>query len=274
MMHEVRSIPPAPRKARRTALLAHRWPILAIGGALTVLGSLLAWLMFLQAGGKPSEQLRLDAGPVNLATATVVGVDEPMTLSGRQWQMVHYNINCPGGTSVGSSIAPAGLYRIDDTVQVEMLVGEENVNRIVGTLRHVMQPWCQPERWLVTMVVPGLLVLLGWLASAFQLRHVLVHGDVSVGRLLAIQPVPHVLPEMLRVAYSFRDHHAVLRHGSHWVRRHGELGRRLVRILADDTDEPLPVLHDRRLPQCNRMLLPDDFLVAPAANDHQTTPHA
>ncbi|MCA8964390.1 MAG: hypothetical protein KDC48_05875 [Planctomycetes bacterium] len=274
MMHEVRSIPPAPRKARLSALLAHRWPILAIGGALTVLGALLAWLMFLQAGGKPSEQLRLDAGPVDLATATVVGVDKAMTLDGRRWQMVHYVIEHPDGAAPGSSIAPAGRYAVQDSVQVEMLVGEENINRIVGTLRHVMQPWCQPERWLVTMVVPGLLVLLGWLAGAFQLRQVIVHGDVSVGRLLAIRPVAHVLPEMLDVVYSFRDHRAVLRHGRHWVRRHGELGQRLEQILADDADEPLPVLHDRRLPQWNRLLLPDDFLAAPTANNRLSTPHA
>lgn len=263
MMHEVRSIPPAPRKARLSALLAHRWPILACGGALAVIGGLLAWLMFLQGGGKPSEQLRLDAGPVEFATATVDGVDKPMRRDGRDWQMVHYSIDLPDGAAPGSSIAPADLYRIGDRVQVEMLPHEQNVNRIVGTLRHVMVPWCRPQLWLSVVAVPGLLILLGWLAGAFQLRHVIVHGDVSVGRILAIQPVPHVLPEMLRVAYSFRDHRAVLRTGRHWVRRHGALGRRLYQVLEKGTDEPLPVLHDRRLPQWNRLLLPDDFLANP-----------
>ena len=61
------------------------------------------------------------------------------------------------------------------------------------------------------MAVPGGLLLLGWLAGVFQLRHVLVHGDVTVGVVHRIVRVPLVLPEMLRVDYTFRDHRAVTR---------------------------------------------------------------
>lgn len=274
MMHEVRSIPPAPRRARRSAFFAYRWPVLAVGAAVTIIGSLLAWLMFLQAGGKPSDERRLDAGPVNLHWGRVDALDQPFWRNEAQWQTVHYQIAHPTGEAAGNCIAPAQQFAVDDRVQIEVLPDDDHINRIVGTHRHIVVPWCQPERWLFSLVVPGLLLLTGWSASAFRLYHVVVHGDVSVGRVLAIRPVPHVLPQMLLVHYSFRDHRATLRNGSHWVRRRGELGQRLAKAMAGGTDEPLPVLHDRRMPQWNRLLLPHDFLITSPPDAHARQLHA
>ena len=133
-------------------------------------------------------------------------------------------------------------------------------------VRSRFRAWLQARFWIATMAVPGVLILLGWLAGFFQLRQVLVHGDVSVGRVTAIANVRFVLPEMLRVTYEFRDHRAVTRMNSHWVRVHGHLGERLVKQMHTGWLEPMPVLHDRRLPQWNRMLLPRDFL--PHASQH------
>jgi hypothetical protein len=53
----------------------------------------------------------------------------------------------------------------------------------------------------------------------------------------------------------------------------------LLAQLASGQLEAMPVLHDRRLPQWNRMVLPQDFLPAPApastatATDLGSSPH-
>ena len=117
------------------------------------------------------------------------------------------------------------------------------------------------------LAVPGALLLVGWLAGVFQLRQVLVHGDVSIGVVHRVRRLPFVLPEMVRVDYTFRDHHAKTRHNHHWVRVHGELGARLLQQHEAGRYEEMPVLHDRRLPQWNRMLLSQDFLPPPPALD-------
>jgi hypothetical protein len=113
------------------------------------------------------------------------------------------------------------------------------------------------------MALPGALLLAVWLAGAFQLRQVLRHGDVSIGTVHRVRRVPFLLPEMLSVDYTFRDHHAKTRHNRHWVRAHGKLGSRLLAQMTDSRYEELPVLHDRALPQWNRLLLPADFWPQP-----------
>lgn len=265
-MHEVRSIPPAPRRARRAALLAHRWPLAVLGAALVACGSLLAWWMFLQADGKPADQQRLAAEPTATATGKVLAVDAPFRRGDQDWQRTHYRFEPPDGETAGSSLGPAGSHRGGDEVEVEYLLADPYVSRIRGEFLYVALRWYEPGFWLAALVVPGLIVLLGWVAGAFQLRAVLVHGDVSVGRIVAVEVVRRVLPEMLRVTYEFRDHRAVPRRGRHWVRRHGELGERLCAWHPSRRPEPFPVLHDRRFPHWNRILLPTDFLVGPPSD--------
>lgn len=263
MMHEVRSIPPAPRRARRAALLAHRWPLALLGAVLAGTGALLAWLMFLQADGKPQDQHRLVTEPITTTPGKVLALDTPFQRGQQPWQRTHYRFEAPAGAAAGSSFGAPGSHREGDEVEIEYLVADPGINRIRGEYLHLSVPWCEPDFWLAALVAPGLCVLLGWAAGAFQLRAVLVHGDVSVGRIVAVEVVRHVLPEMLRVTYEFRDHRAELRRGRHWVRRHGELGQRLCAWHPSRRPEPFPVLHDRRFPHWNRILLPTDFLVGP-----------
>ncbi|MBX3463744.1 MAG: hypothetical protein KF830_11265 [Planctomycetes bacterium] len=255
----MRSIPPAPRRIRLRPLLAHRWPLLAVGGGLCVLGSLVAWLMFLQAGGKFADTERLDHGPCAVVTGAVHEVGAPFRDGGRSWRCVFYGFPWQGIEVRGNAFVADAELLPGQTVDIEVLVAEPNVNRIQGAVRSLDRGFLHPPFWFGIVVTPGALILLGWLAGAFQLRHVLVHGDVSVGRVLAVRPVPFVLPQMVRVDYEFRDHRAVLRRHGHWVRVHGGLGARLLHGRRPG-GEPLPVLHDRHQPQQNRMLLPEDFL--------------
>ena len=260
MQHEVRSIPPAPRRVRTKALLAHRWPLLAIGGTLTVVGSLLAWLMFLQSGGKYGGRALLERGPTARLSARIDRVRAPVEIDGRTWRQVRYQFEFNGAQLLGDCFVPDGPVAVGDQVQIDVSVADPNTSCVVGGLVHNDWLWLQARFWIVVSTVPGGLLLLGWLAGVFQLRRVLVHGDVSVARILSIDPVRFVLPEMYSVSYEFRDHRARLQRNRHWVRTHGDLGLRLHRQLRAKRLESMPVLHDRRLPQWNRLLVPQDFL--------------
>ena len=265
MMHEVRSIPPAPRRVRLKSLVAHRWPLLAVGGSLVVLGCLIAWLMFLQSGGKMSDSARLAHDPKAVVDGRIKAVERAGTWDGQQWDKVDYEFTYPPNTAIVTNVShwsfvAAGTYKVGSSVQVDVLVDDPNISCVQGGILGQHREWLWARFWIATMAMPGVLLLLGWLAGLFQLRRVLVHGDVSVGRVTRVVNVRFVLPEMLRVTYEFRDHHAVVRVNSHWVRLHGHLGVRLVRQMHTGWLEPMPVLHDRRLPHWNRMLLPRDFL--------------
>jgi hypothetical protein len=149
---------------------------------------------------------------------------------------------------------------VGDAVDIEILTTAPNISRIQDGVLRADRRWLYAQFWMSMMVIPGGLILLFWLAAMFQLRQVLVHGDVSVGKVLAVTPVKYVLPEMLSVTYEFRDHRAKKRKNRHWVRARGALGTRLANRNANNQQEALPVLHDRRFPHWNRLLLPKDFL--------------
>ncbi|MFN3241886.1 MAG: DUF3592 domain-containing protein [Planctomycetota bacterium] len=264
MQNEVRSIPPAPRRVRLRPLIAHRWPLLAIAAPMVVMGSLIAWAMFLQSGGKFSLGPQLDTGPTLLANGTVTEVYDSVEFDDKAWNDVRYRFSFRDTNLYGGSFLQAGdgadAVAVGDTVQVEVLERNPNVNRIVGGTLHIDRRWLHAQFWIVMLVTPGGLILLGWLAGVLQLRQVLAHGDVSVGKVLEVEPVRLLLPETVRVTYEFRDHRARLRKNRHWVRARGALGTRLQDWTKAARREALPVLHDRRMPHWNRMLLPEDFL--------------
>lgn len=263
MQHEVRSIPPAPRRVRMQPLLAHRWPLLACGTAMIVVGALIAWAMFLQSGGKFSMGPLLDAGPTEIAQGTVVRVLPATEFDDRRWNDVRYKFIWDRSNLYGGSFLPADQLEVGDEVTVELLQSDPNTNRIVGGRLHSDRRWLYARFWIVILMVPGALILLAWLTAVFQLRLVLVHGDVSVARVTEVQTARFVLPEMLWVSYEFRDHRAQMRKNRHWVRARGALGTRLQKHASIERNEALPVLHDRRMPHWNRLLLPQDFLETP-----------
>jgi hypothetical protein len=282
MQHEVRSIPPAPRRARLHPLLAHRWPLLIIGAWMMVIGGLIAWAMFLQSSGTFSWGQRLDAGPSKTVDGIVQKVLPAVHFDGQAWDDVHYLATWQAeGNSTGEdpadevqphevklygcSFVAAGTYQAGDAVPIEVLTAMPNIHRVQGGVLRADRRWLYARFWIAILVVPGALILLSWLTAMFQLRQVLVHGDVSVGRVLNVQRVRYILPEMLAVTYEFRDHRAMMRKNRHWVRVRGTLGNRLRNWSVHNPSEALPVLHDRRFPQWNRMLLPQDFLRATEA---------
>jgi hypothetical protein len=275
MKSELRRIPPAPRRVRLRPLLAHRWPLFGIGGPMVAIGSLIAWLMFLQSGGKFSLGPRLAAGPSEVVGGTAEEVRPPVEFDGRAWQDVRYSFQWHGMQLYNGCFVPSGSVEVGSDVRVRVLIDDPNISCIEdGTLHHD-RDWLRAQFWLVLLTVPGSLVLLAWLAGVFQLRQVLVHGDASVASVLAVRRVPFLVPEMLSVHYEFRDHRAELRRNRHWVRAHGELGARLRQQLVREPFAEMPVLHDRRLPQWNRLMLPGDFLreppPAPSPHDLGTT---
>ncbi|HEB53279.1 MAG TPA: hypothetical protein ENI87_08505 [bacterium] len=244
-------------------LLAHRWPLLFVGGAMVVLGNLIAWAMFLQSGAVLDQGPRLRRGPTGSATGEITELLPARHFDGADWCWTHYRFpwRKDGQTMTlhGMCFVPAGTHALGDGVTVDVLLADDNVHCIRGGKLRQERRWLYARFWLGAMAVPGALILLVWAAGLFQLRRVLVHGDVSVGTVLTVTPVPWILPEMLSVRYEFRDHHARLRKNRHWVRARGALGRRLLQH-GRRPDEALPVLHDRRVPNWNRMLLPEDFL--------------
>ena len=268
MKSDVRAIPPAPRRIRLRPLFAHRWPLLALGCPLVVMGALLAWAMFLQSGGKFSLGPSLDAGPTRSLPGKVLQSEGPREFDGIAWDDVRYEFFWPSDADpqrsrlFGGCFLRRGSAQAGDAVTVQALVADPNVNRIAGGVLHIDRDWLHARFWAQVMVVPGALLLLGWLAGAFQLRRVLVYGDVSIGTVHRVRPVRFVLPQMLAVDCTFRDHRAIARHTRHWVRARGALGQRLT---ADRNGEyeALPVLFDRQLPQWSRLLVVDDFLPAP-----------
>ncbi|MCB9876772.1 MAG: hypothetical protein H6835_04130 [Planctomycetes bacterium] len=252
-------------------LCAHRWPLLAVGGAMVVLGLLLSWAMFLQSGAMLGREALLKAGPTTEVVVRVTQVDYPRSFEGRTWDYVHYEFEhlLPGAPAPsrlsGTCFVPTGSLAVGQAANAAVLDADANVHCIDGGVLHMHRPWLYAPFWLANVVIPGGLILLAWLAGVSQLFRVLVHGDVSVATVRDVREVRWVLPPMLSVAYEFRDHRAVQRKNRHWVRVNGVLGRRLLEHLQRHHERPLslPVVHDRRFPQWNRLLLAQDFLPSP-----------
>lgn len=265
MIPEVRKIPAAPRRVRGGPILAHRWPMAALGIFLSGFGGLLSWMLLLASGGKPSQQARLDAGPNEQIPAIVTKV-VANTINGPppgRWQYVHYAFEFGEVRREGSSMAPFGKHHIGERVVIDIAPEAPGIHCILGGKCHFDRVLLRPETWLGIMVMPGLFLMFGYVTGTFRLRQVLVHGDVSTGKLLTTRPIRGVIPDSLLITFEFRDHRAVLRRGRHWVRARSSLGQLARRQVETGWFEPLPVLHDRKMSQWNRMVLAEDFLPTP-----------
>lgn len=255
MPAEVQRIPPAPRRVSWKKVLGYRWPLLALTFALAIYGGVLTWLFYLANSGAFVDAERFEQGARNKVEAVVRATRQENDAS----QRVDYEFYADGQNWTGTSRVPGGDYREGQAVPVEYRLGMPTLNRIAGAPPDLRAPQLDPNHTFLVLVVPGLLIGLCWLAGMLHLRHVLVHGIVSVGQVLEIRRVRFCLPECLSVRFSFKDHRAVMRHSRHWVRMHSPLGQRLMLMVAYEKLERVPVLHDRRMPQHCRLVEPADF---------------
>lgn len=159
----------------------------------------------------------------------------------------------PADPIAGSVLALDGQFEVGRAYPVLYLSDEPHLNRLVGTRLSRLVDLVNP--FLGGIVLPGVLLLLLWLQSVLDLKHLMAAGDVTVGEIVSLTQVPIVNPTMLRVHYRFRGRHAEPEEGWHWVRARSLLGQRL-------REGPRPrvvVVHDRRRPHKSRIVLPEDF---------------
>lgn len=254
MVREIQAIPPAPRRVRWRAVLWHQWLLVVVGGSLSGYGSLIAWMLFLAAGGKASDNRRLDKEPIRIESGIVTAVEHTRVHEGIDYDKVSFEYPEVKGTA--DCYFAHGKLRPGDVVVVEYLTDWPNIFRIEGSRLDLLPWWLRSGTWLATLVLPGLPFLLLWTIAVLRLRHMMSLGDVGVAEVVTCRKVRLIFPGMLATRYAFKDHRAADRVGAHWVHCRSPLGRRLLR---PGERLGIPVLHSRRWPQFSRLALPDDF---------------
>jgi len=259
MTREVHDIPPAPRHVRWRAVLWHWWPVAFFGFMLAVYGGLFMLMLFLAAGGKPSDDRRLDqqcAQTRGLVTSVRI-------LHGRP-PRVRYDfqvVNKAGHRfpQSGESFLPgAETLNKGDRIQIEYIPSEPSLSRAKGGRILILPPLL--STFFYGAFVPGVVCLVLWLAAVWRLRRLMTHGDIAVGDEVSFRLVRFILPLMYAVEYRFRDHHAKMHTQRHWVRARSALGDRL---RANPTK--IGVVHDRRGRGVSRLVMASDF--APVNTD-------
>ncbi len=253
MTREVHDIPPAPRRVRWRAVLWHWWPVAFVGFVLAVYGGLITLMLFLAAGGKPTDDRRLDRECVqSLGRVTRVEI-----LHGRPAR-VHYDfevVNKAGHSfrQSGFSFLPGGETKKEgDRIKIEYAPGEPSLSRAMGGRIVILPPLM--SYFLYGAVLPGLGCLMLWFAAVLRLRCLMNQGDVAVGDVVSFRMVRFILPLMYAVEYRFRDHHAKVHTTWHWVRVRSALGERL-----QTNPKEIGVIHDRSGRGVSRLVMASDF---------------
>lgn len=255
MSADLRRIPPAPRHVHWRKVLGYRWPLAAATFALAIYGGILTWLFFLANSERSVNAERFDRGPRKAVEAVVRATGTAPDGS----QRVDFEFFADGQNWTSSMRVPGGQWREGQALPIEYLAGMPTINRIQGAPPDLAARQFDPTHTFVTLVVPGLLLGICWLAGVLHLRHVLAHGVVSLAEIQDVRRVRFCLPECLSVRFSFKDHRAQERTSRHWVRVHSPLGQRLVHQRPRSGKDKVPALHDRRFPQQCRLVLPEDF---------------
>ena len=249
MAAAIHDLPPTPRRVRWRAVLGHAWPLALAGILLTVYGGLVGLMFLFHRQGLLQREHDLDREAKH--TEGRIKRVEPVAAGGST-EKVLFEYHSPGMALLeGTSFVASGRLHEGEKVEVEYLE-HLPVARVAGG-RITLAP--DPlESHLRYVMAPGSLCLLLWLGLVLRLRSLLASGDVAVAAILAVRTVPIALPTMLRVHYSFRDHNAKLRTGSHWVRAHGPLAGTIA-----SSPRQVVVVHDRSKPRVSRLVLPADF---------------
>lgn len=258
VLREVQLIPPAPRRVRWRKVLGYRWPLAAATFALSIYGGVITWLFFLANSFLFVEADRLEHS-TRLAVDAVVRAVVDQDRGDPRVQRVDYEFYAEGQNFTGSCRVLDGAYREGMALPIEYAAGNPNLSRVRDARIEVRPRRFEASNSFALLVVPGLLLGVAWLAGVMRLRTVLMHGDVGTATILEVRRVRFCLPESLSVKFCFKDRRAVDRTSRHWVRLHSPLGHRLMAMQTSGRSDKVPVLHDRRVPQHCRLVLPADF---------------
>lgn len=264
MTREVQGIPPAPRRVRWRSVVWYAWPLCFLALLLSVYGGVFDWMLFLAYSGKARDNERLDTERTERADGRVTRIE-----ANGGWfddlpaEDVEYEFHYQGQPITGRHcFAPASKFNLEERVEVVVLPGDPHISRIEGTRLHLLPFFLSPGAWLRWVVLPGCALLLLWFALVLRLRATMSRGDVAVAELQSVRRLRFVLPTMLSVSYSFRDHHAAVRKGRHWVPLRSPLGLRLEVMRRREGPCRMPVVHSRSRPGHNRLAIADDFVRA------------
>ncbi|MBK8978536.1 MAG: hypothetical protein IPM29_21780 [Planctomycetes bacterium] len=273
MTAELRDVPPAPRPVRLGAVLWYRWPLLAAGALLTVYGGLVTLMLWFSAHGQyPGTDRELDDRSTRASGRVVAS--EPV---GGAWtgggtvRRVRYAFRTPDGADVEDSCyVPGPGPEFGSAVDIEHSLRPPYRSRVVGG--RVVLVGSLSGIGFLAIVAPGLALLALWLRGAWSQWRLLRDGDLSVATPLAVRRIPRVTPGMLRVRFVFRDRHARLREGSHWVRERSRLGERLAACTDGGRSDRFVVVFDRRAPWRHRLIGRDDVRRPPSARQPEPAP--
>jgi hypothetical protein len=266
MTREVQGIPPAPRRVRWRAVLWSRWPLCLCALVLTVYGGVWDWMLFLAYGAKPSDNARLeepsDFGEEKVRTeGAVTLVDQNAGFyDDLPADSVHFEFRWNGQDLRYECFSRPGIYAVGQRVEIELLANEPHICRIVGTRLHLLPKWLSPAAWFRWVVLPGFALLTLWFCLVLRLRRTMSRGDIAVAELDQVRRLRFVVPAMIAATYHFRDHHAAVRRGRHWVPLRSPLGMRLEVLRRRDEHCRMPVVHSRAQPDRNRLTIADDFV--------------
>ena len=257
MTREIHEIPPTPRPVRWRAVLWHWWPVALGGFVFGVYGGLWTLMLFLAWGGKPSDDLLIDANPVVVpGKVTMVERDKRGShRNGFEQVRVSYDYETHRKNKrFGRSFLPRSDIQVGAEIQVEYAENQPHVSRALGGRIALVPPLQFIFLW--ALLTPGVLLISIWLLAVTRLRRLMVHGDVGVAEIRTIETLRYVLPTMFRVSYTFRDHRAQMRTASHWVRARSALGERLA-----THPKHLAVIYARRgNGMTTRLVMAEDFV--------------
>jgi hypothetical protein len=230
------------------------------GFVLAVYGGFITLMLFLAAGGKPSDDHNLDRLCVLTNRGRVTSVD---LLHGRPPRVRYeFQVEMKSGRTYpqsGICFLPGGeTLKKGDRVQVEYAPDQPSLSRIKGGRIVILPPFLSYSFY--GWFLPGVVLLVVWFGAVLRLRRFMAHGDVAVGEVLSFRLVRVVLPLMYTVEYRFRDHHAKVHHTWHWVRVRSALGDRL-----RSNPEKIGVVHGRHGGSLSRLVMASDF--APVNTD-------
>jgi hypothetical protein len=300
MSLELRDIPPAPRGVRTHAVVWRAFGACLAGSVLLIYGGVLTLLLWISdRGSYYTEAERSLDREREVLVGSVTAIEARSSWRGDAMDLVRFRFQAGDGIAQdGASFFARGVHAVGEEIEIEYSPKTGDSRVLGGSLVQPMEA-TGTAFWIT--VVPGVGLLLLWLAAVLRMRHVLRHGDVAIAEPVEVRRVPFMVPTMLEVRFRFRDRSARVREGRHWVRARSELGERLSTASARPRTEPrvlwtpkrglapvvptdwqtvrssdlprLCVIHDRARPQDHRLVTASDFEPSPP-HSPALPPHA